>query len=121
MTCVYHGCDKRGLYENFTLCRAHKNFNGTSSISEYTPNLPDRKALPKPIYCKKCDNKSKTLNCKNGYSGLENCKIRTHLCEKCDECICGIDSIKQEKISYYTKCGCFTYCTSCIYTMKRYE
>lgn len=112
MTCIYNGCDKKGLYENFTLCRTHKNY--------YV--LPDKNALPIPIYCKKCNNREEKLNCKNCLL-IDNCTQQSHLCKKCDKCVCDIDNIKQNEFSfsYYTECKCFINCASCIYTIKCYE
>jgi hypothetical protein len=96
-TCIYENCNKNGLYENFTLCRIHKNYKIESSVIQsssqnnhhhsYNCEIPDIHAPPIPIYCKTCD---EILNCRQGWM-LENCKTRIHLCKNCDECCaCGI-------------------------------
>jgi hypothetical protein len=114
MSCIYENCGKMGIYENFTLCRTHKNFN-KKIINDYCSEIPDRNAPPIPIYCKKCDDTTNTLNCIKGYNGFENCKKRTHLCENCDECVCDMDKIQN---SYYVECKCFRLCPGCINTIK---
>jgi hypothetical protein len=88
---TYENCGKKGIYEKCTLCRTHKNAN-----TLYNAEMPDRNSPPIPIYCKKCDNREKTLNCR---SGLERCKNIAHLCAKC---ACNItEEQKASPISHY--------------------
>jgi len=122
-TCIYENCSKIGIYENFTLCRTHKGYNYNNVLTyTYTSEIPDKNAPPIPIYCKTCNNTSETLNCGQGYNGIENCKRRTHLCKNCDKCVCGIEKMDTtQRISYYRECKCFEICAGCINTRKCYD
>jgi hypothetical protein len=109
-SCVYEGCNKPGMYQEGTLCRTHKN---SVLIAKQEKN-----ATLIPIYCNRCNDTTQTLNCQ---SGLYRCKNHPHRCTNCDDCNCGIEQITAERMSYYTKCGCFTSCPGCISTLKGYE
>jgi hypothetical protein len=121
-TCTYNNCSKFGIYENFTLCRTHKGYNQNdiNNTLFYSSEIPDKNAPHIPIYCKKCNNTTDTLNCKQGNMGLENCKRRTHLCKNCDTCVCGIED-NARQFMYYRECECFQICAGCINTRKCWE
>lgn len=92
-------CNNNGIYDNATLCRAHKNYK----ISPADDGIVSFK-------CEKCLSKD-SLKCIN-------CKKRLHLCDKCDTCKCGVD---EQKYMYYDECECFSLCSICIDEIQSWE
>lgn len=90
-------CNNNGIYDNSTLCRAHRNFVFSPAV-----NITYK--------CNKClsDDVLKCIDCEK----------EMHLCNKCDTCNCGV---REKEYMYYDECRCFSLCSNCINERKSWE